>query len=147
MSFSDQVDHEEIAAVAAEARNEAEAELMDEMEATLARLVRAARTVESGSLFEMTDKLGTMVLDQNMNVGELSMLAGLLALSLGRPAEAGRRVDRLAKHLYHQAHGEPGTKRGDYAERRWNDDDESAAELRDKFRTKAATLLAIAFDV
>lgn len=149
MSFLDEVDHDEIAAVTADVEREGQAELMDELEQAGARMIRAARDVAGGSLFEMTDKLAKLVLDQNLNVGELSMLAALLALGCGRPALATPVIERLAKHLYNEVHDSQKSAATDdddfraFIERRWNDD----PDIRDKYRKKAAVQLAIAFDV
>lgn len=149
MDHTEQVDHAEHAAVRAEAEREGQAELMEATDEHVTQLIRFAREVPTGSQFEMVDAVAQRVLALNLNVGELATIVGMFALGLGRPDSLRPVVDRLAKHLYDQTHdgkNSPATdddKYRAYVARRWNEDE----EIVNRYRTKAAALLAIAFDV
>jgi hypothetical protein len=144
MSFSEQVDHDEIAANRAEVEREGRDEFMDEMERHLTELIRAAREVPSGSTYDQVAAIARDVESRRLNVGELAMLLGLALLGLGQPAQARPVVQRLARHLYDQAHpSNPDSTRRGYIERRWNDD----PQIRAKYESRAEEILLVAFSV
>ncbi len=139
MSLADEIDFEEIRTARAEMESEQRSELLHDMEPRVVTLVQAGREMPTADLFEMVDAISAKVTEMRLNNGELSFLAGLLALSLARPNTLGPAVDSLARHLYDTDPAADET----MDSIRWELD----APTREEYRRKAAVLLEVAFDL
>lgn len=136
-SLAGEIDFDEIRAAKEEADREGREELVFEMEERLAVIIRFARELAGGTVYEMADAISEKVTEMGLSNGEMAFLVGLFALGLARPDTTRPVVDRLARHLYVTGSHLAG------AERRWHQD----VDIQEAFRSKARIILEVAYDL